>query len=179
MAFKGYATWTSTKTGFKPEPTSGASTFAQGHENQFPFLRMEGQLHVPYDVTHGGSKAKRVHHPIVLLKEWGATTPLHIGIAAGNELIKSVVLSFYMVGNDGQDKLMYTITLTNAHIVKIKHYTGNADAGDPSTASTSSNPGDHDTMELEEIHLTFEKIQHSHEIASTHVVDDYLAPGPA
>ena len=179
MAFEAYLKWTGTSTTFKPEPTHGASTFRRGHEAQAPILRCSYSVSVPYDVTHGSPKAKRVHQPLVVLKEWGPSTPLHMKVCTGNELLSQVVFSFYQVANDGTDQLMYTVTLTNAHIINIRQFTGELGAdGDASSGATAKNPGAHDTMELEEIHFTFEKIQQQHEIAKTIVIDDWLAAGP-
>jgi type VI secretion system Hcp family effector len=180
MAYEAYLNWTGTSTTFKPENTAGSSTFRKGHEQQAPILRVDYNVSVPYDVTHGSPKAKRVHNPIIVLKEWGASTPLNLKVLTGNELLKTVVFSFYTVANDGSDQLNYTITLTNAHIVKIRQFTGYAgDQGDASTGSTSKNAGQYDTMELEEISFTFEKIQEEHAIAKTIVIDDWLSSAPS
>jgi len=179
MAFESYIKWTGTSTTFKPEFTPGSSTFRKGHEAEAPILRVDYGVSAPYDVTHGSTKGKRVHQPIVVLKEWGPSTPLHMKLLSGNELIKQVVFTFYQVGADGHDKVFYTTTLTNAHIVKIRQFTGYSGAGnDPSTGSTSKNPGTYDTMELEEVSFTFEKIQQEHADAKTIVIDDWLATGP-
>jgi type VI secretion system Hcp family effector len=175
MAFEAYMKWVGTRTTFKPEVTPGASTFRKGHEAECPIVRSEYEVSVPYDATHGSPKHKRVHQPFTVTKEFGASTPCNLMVACGNELLSSVVINYYKVGNDGNDLLMYTTTLTNAHIVKIRQYTGHPDAD---SSATSKSAEEHDTMELEEISFTFEKIQQEDQIAKTIVIDDWLATGP-
>jgi type VI secretion system secreted protein Hcp len=179
MAQEAYLQWTGTSTTMKPEFSPGTSTFRTGHNSQMPILRIDYGVSVPWDVTTGMTKGKRVHAPIMILKEIGASSPLHLKVLTGNELLKSVIFSLYTIGNDGADLLNYTITLTNAHIVKLRLFTGYAgDAGDASSGATAKQPGQYDTLEMEELHFTFETIQKEHAIAKTIAVDSWLNAAP-
>jgi len=179
MAFEAFFSYVGQTTAFKPEYAPGTSTFKTGHNTQAPIIRVDYGVSVPVDVSTGMTKGKRVHAPIMVLKEIGASTPLNFKVLVGNELLKSVVFSFYTVGNDGTDLLNYTITLTNAHIVKMRFFTGYAgDQGDSSSGATAKNPTQFDTLEMEELHFTFETIQMEHAIAKTISTDSWLNASP-
>jgi len=179
MAFEGYFSYVGQVTTFKPEYAPGTSTFRTGHNTQAPFIRVDYGVSVPTDVSTGTTKGKRVHEKLVIVKEIGASTPLNFKVVVGNELLKSVVISFYTVGNDGADLLNYTITLTNAHITKQRFFTGYAgDQGDASSGSNAKNPNTYDTLEMEELHFTFETIQMEHAIAKTMATDSWLNAQP-
>jgi type VI secretion system secreted protein Hcp len=96
---------------------------------------------------------KRQHQPIIFTKEWGAASPQLFQAAATNEILKNVAFDFHQGGNGKPAEIFYTIKLTNASIVSIRQYE------------------DHGKY-LEDIALTFAKIEVEHRPSRTTASDD-------
>ena len=146
------------------------------HKEKMPILNVQYEVHAPVDVSTGKAKGKRAHKPIIVTKEWGAATPQIFSACVSNELLNQVDLYFYDKDQNGKDQEYYHITLKDAHVIKHRKYTG--DRNDPSTGSTAKNPGQYDTMELEDISLSFKTITVEHKLASTVVTDRWDADAP-
>jgi type VI secretion system secreted protein Hcp len=79
-----------------------------------------------------------------------------------SEVLTTVSLTFNRPASDGKEQTYFTILLTNALVVQIKQYVGSApDLTDNANA-------------LEDISLTYQKIEISDIDAKTSAVDDWL-----
>ena len=71
----------------------------------------------PRDPATGMATGKRMHQPIVITHEVGASSPQFFQALVTNEVLKVVNLEFYTVGRDGKQTLSYTINLDDARVV--------------------------------------------------------------
>jgi type VI secretion system secreted protein Hcp len=110
----------------------------------------------PRDAASGQATGKRQYKPITIVKRVDASTPRLFQACATNETLPTVTFVLHPPGASA-DQLK--VTLTNAACADL--------------TDTTSEGG---TMELETIHLTFQKIQIEHLIAKTSFQDDWEAP---
>jgi type VI secretion system secreted protein Hcp len=71
----------------------------------------------PRDVATGMASGKRMHQPIIISHEVGASSPQFFQALVTNEILKNVILEFYTVDRAGKQILSYTITLDDARVV--------------------------------------------------------------
>jgi type VI secretion system secreted protein Hcp len=129
----------------------------------------------PRDVATGRASGKRQHGPITFTKEWGASTPQLMQALCTNEMLPSVAFEFIHTNDMGQEEVYYKITLTNATVSAVNYNTGAAGASEASARTTSA----YDTMEVEAVSLTYQKIVHEQPIAGTVAIDDWAEQGGA
>jgi len=120
----------------------------------------------PTDKSSGLTTGKRQHSPIVIVKRVDAATPQLLQAAYSNEQLKSVTIEFTRKGPDGRPATFQTIQLTNASVTKVNQFAGTVS---PDKLVPNSLP-------LEEIDLTFEKIDVSDTDAKTHAGDSWGRP---
>jgi type VI secretion system secreted protein Hcp len=143
MAVQVFVTVTGAKQGvFKGETTQ------KGRENMIPLVAYSYGVTIPRDVATGTASGKREHQPVVITKEWGASSPQFYTSAYTNETLTSVVLSFFAINPKGIQQLDHTIKLTNAQIVSVQQSLHLPQSGGPVI----------DSRELQEISFTFQKI---------------------
>ena len=117
----------------------------------------------PRDVATGQASGKRVHKPIMFSKEWDASSPQLFKALVTNELLTKVLFEFIRTDENGQDEVHFRVTLTSANIASIKSYVDLTDAtGDA-----------YDAHELEDVEVTFRKIEIENMTAKTSAVDDW------
>jgi len=136
------------------------------HKDKITGLSFEYEIQVPTDAATGHPSGKRQHKPIVITKEWGASSPQLFTACAHNETLKKVLFEFIKAAKDGKEHVYYTITLENAHVSSYKPYTGREEGAKHVEAT--------DTFELEEIEFTFEKIQLDNKDANTSAYDNWI-----
>lgn len=110
----------------------------------------------PRDAASGQATGKRQYKPITIVKQVDASTPRLFQACATNEILPTVKFVLHPPGASA-DQL--AVTLTNASCADL-------------TDSTS----DSGTMEIETIHLTFQKITIEHSVSKTSFQDDWEAP---
>lgn len=118
----------------------------------------------PRDAASGMASGKRVHQPILLLKQSGASSPQFFQALTTNEVLKTVVIDFYKTDATGKEINYYTVTLTNAAVSGYKQFIGPLE-------NEKFNPANNSLYD--EIKLVFQKIQVEDKIAKTVVVDDW------
>lgn len=150
-----------TITGSKQGQFHGEGTSNQ-QKGKIPGLRFEYEVLSPRDAASGLPTGKRQHKPIVITKEWGAATPQIINALVTNENLKQVVIQFYRHSADGRQEIDHTITLTNASVADFKQY-ANAELHDGST----------EKLQMEDVALTFEKIEFKDNASGLVVADDW------
>jgi len=114
-----------------------------------------------YEVS-SASTGKRQQSPIIFTKAWGAASPQLLQALYSNETLKTVTFEFYWQDASGKEYVYHTITLTNATVAKINKEGGNL-------RSDNAN----DTHELENLSLTFEKIEISDNLGKTSASDNW------
>jgi type VI secretion system secreted protein Hcp len=160
MAYEFYMTIEGTTQGaFKGESTRAA------HNKKSPCIGFEYAVQSPRDVATGLASGKRQHQPIVVTKEWGASSPQLFQACVTNEVLKSVLLEYIHTTAEGREEIYFTIKLTNATVSKLRQFT--QEAAKHSEAN--------DTHELEEVSFTFQKIDMENKAFKTAASDDWTA----
>lgn len=131
------------------------------HKDKIPALSFSYEVKAPRDVATGQASGKRTHEPIVVTKEWGASSPQIFAALVGNEPLKSVLFEFVATRSTGVEEVYHTIKLTNASIATYKQYTHHVDAGH--------------TYELEDVGFTFQMIEIENKDGSTAASDNWAA----
>ena len=149
-----------TVTGAKQGAFKGDST-KDKDKNKIVGLGFRYGLSLNIAAATGAPTGKRQYSPITFTKQWGAASPQFIQALATNENLSSVLFEFSKLSPNGEEKIYYTIKLTDARVSSVEQFSGNLSAIVSSTA------------ELDEISLVFHKIQiHSTE-GNTEVSDDW------
>jgi len=141
----------------------GQSTSAQ-HAGQIVGLQFLFQLTAPHDAGTGRASGRRQYAPVVFTKMWDASSPQLVEAAATGEVFPLVEFDFVRTASDGKESVYETIKLTDAMISGIKRYIGFPDAGESP-----------DQRHLEDVSLTFQKIEVSNNEAKTIAMDDWTA----
>jgi len=158
MAVQIYASFKGVKQGdFKGESTQ------KGHEGTVPGVAFSYGVIIPRDTVTGQATGKRQHQPVVFTKEWGASSPQFYTAAYTNEVLSQVTFNFYVAGPTGLQQLDHTVKLTNATIISVKQSIHLPQQGGPVI----------DSRELEEIALTFQKIEIASIPGSTTATDTW------
>jgi type VI secretion system secreted protein Hcp len=144
---------------FKGEAVAKEGTGA----GKIPGVRFLSEIVSPRDAATGQASGKRVHKPILFTKEWGASSPPLFQACVTNELLKTVLFEFIRTNENGEDAVHFRVRLTNASISSIKSYLDLTDAsGDP-----------YDARELEDVELSFRKIELEDVDGKTSAADDW------
>lgn len=163
MAYEFYVTIEGTKQGkFKGESPR------EKHTAKIAGLSYSHEIKSPRDVATGQASGKRQHGAIVFSKEWGPSSPQLFQALVTNEVLKSVLFEFFHTTPEGMEEVYHTIKLTNATVSNIKYTTGKGEsAGSAKTTTTF------DTHELEEVSLTYQKIEVESKTGKTMATDDW------
>lgn len=162
MAYQFYVSIEGTKQGkFKGE------SIREAWKDKIAGLSLDYQVTSPRDPSTGQASGKRQHQPVSFTKEWGASTPQFIQALCTNEVLKSVLFEFVHTTPEGAEEVYHTVKLVNATVSNIRQYVGSTTFKEP-TARVA-----HDTHELEDISLTFQRIEIENKTGSTMVTDDW------
>lgn len=161
-AYEFYVTIEGTKQGkFKGE--SARKEIA----NKIAGISFQHEVKSPRDVASGQASVKRQHGPVIITKEWGASSPQLFQALVTNEQLKTVLFEFVRTNPNGQQYIYYTIKLTNAAVSSIRRYTGSGGAGAASGKASA------DTHELEDISFTYQKIEITSVDGKTMAMDEW------
>jgi type VI secretion system secreted protein Hcp len=160
MAVQIYASFKGIKQGdFKGESNQ------KGREGMIPCVGFSYGVTVPHDIASGLASGKRQQQPVIVTKEWGASSPQFYAAAYTNEVLSQVAFNFYVAGPTGLQQLDHTVKLTNAAVISVRQSIHLPQSGGPII----------DSRELEEISLTFQKIEITSISGGTTATDDWLA----
>ncbi|HEY8784303.1 MAG TPA: type VI secretion system tube protein Hcp [Mucilaginibacter sp.] len=140
------------------------SGVAEGNEGKIECIGFRYSVSVPHDLGSGRNTGKRMHSPLVIIKNIDYATPQLLQAAYTNENLRSVVIEFYKKAADGRTFLSHKITLTNASISLISQY-----GGIVSAENSSNNNGNG----VEEVTLTFQKIEFENPVGNTMTEDEW------
>lgn len=157
MAYEFYVTIEGTKQG-----ALKGESIREAHKDKIAGLAFYYELQSPRDAATGLASGKRQHRPITFTKEWGAASPQIFQALATNEVLKSVLFEFIRTTPEGVEEIHYTIKLTDATVSNLKQY-----------VSMTHHAEATDIHELEDVSLTFKKIELDNKLASTAASDDW------
>ncbi len=127
----------------------------------------------PVDPRSGQPAGARAHQPITITKYVDKSTPLLYSALVTGEGLTECVLKFYRDTNQKPNQHYFTITLTNARIVNIT-------ASRPTFLNQTEFRDDSlrppPISHLEEVSLSYGKIEWHHEVANTQALDDTTKP---
>jgi type VI secretion system secreted protein Hcp len=127
-----------------------------GRLNQIRGLSYDLEIVSPRDPSTGLPTGRTQFKPLVITKEWGASSPQILTALATNETLPAVQLTFFGTNNAGERLVDHVITLTNATIVDVHHHPV-AGLKDSST----------DKFQLEDVSFTYQKIEVEDKIGKT------------
>ena len=135
-----------------------------GRTGKIAGIRFFSETVAPRDAATGHASGKRIHKPILFTKEWDKATPLLFKALVTNEVLKSVLFEFVRTNADGEEGVHFRVKLTNANIASVKSYLDLTDTSGDS----------YDAHELEDVELTFQKIELEDVDGKTMAVDDWM-----
>ena len=131
--------------------------------NQIAGLGFRDGVSVNVGAT-GQATGRRQYSPIAFTKAWSGSSPQFLQALATNETLTAVTFEFFKAKPDGTEQTFYTIKLSDASVVRIEQFAGNLN----SLSAT--------VPEIEEISLTFRKIQVTSVEGGTGAADDWSGP---
>jgi type VI secretion system secreted protein Hcp len=156
-----YVTIQGTKTG-----TFKGMSLTKGNEGKIECIGFKYSASTPHNQATGMVAGKRLHEPFVIMKNIDSSSPQLLQAAATNETLRTVIIEFYKKSPNGlQGAPSYKITLTNASISMITQFGG---ISAPDRLIPNSNP-------IEEVSMTFQKIEFENAEAKTTATDDWNA----
>lgn len=147
MAYEFYVTITGEKQGkFKGE------SIRASQKDKLAGLSYNHEIISPRDAATGQASGKRQHRPASFTKEWGAATPQIFQALCTNEVLKEVLFEFYKTNAKGEEYIYHTVKLTGATVCQVKYSTGGLGAASAKHTEKT------DTLELEEVYLSYDGI---------------------
>jgi len=144
---------------FKPEG------HVKDHKDWIPLHGVEYGVMSPHDVASGHTSGKRQHKPFAMHKVPGASSPQWFLALIHNETLSSVKVERYEMLNAKLTQT-FTFALTNVQVVDWSIETLEE------AAAGESRPSEY---LLEEIKLTFQKIEFNYVPGKTSAMDDWFA----
>ena len=131
---------------------------------RIPITAFEWETLMPIDAASGHPSGKREHKPVVFRKEVDAASPQILEALVTDETLKSVLFEFTSVSQDGKETVDYTITLANSAVAAFRESVYTGERGGPPV----------DPRRLDEVTLTFQKVEMSNKAGGTAASDDWL-----
>ena len=127
----------------------------------------------PRDAATGMASGKRQHGAITFTKAIDSSSPQIFQALTGNEALKSVLFEFRSTNANGEEMVFYQITLTNASISEVEQY---IDMPGLVTTAQAKHSAASDSSPLEDVSLTFQKIEVASQVGKTMAADDWRRP---
>ena len=127
----------------------------------------------PRDAATGMASGKRQQGAITFTKAIDSSSPQIFQALIGNEALKSVLFEFRSTNANGEEMVFYQITLTNASISEVEQYVGMSGLV---TSADAKHSGASDSSPLEDVSLTFQKIEVVSQVGKTMAADDWRRP---
>ena len=125
----------------------------------------------PRDMASGMQSGKRQHGAITFTKALDSSSPQIFQALVGNEILKSVTFDFRGVNPSGEEFVFYQIVLSNATISELEQYTGTGVGAAVAAKHTSGG----DVPVLEDVSVTFQRIEVQSQVGKTMAADDWRA----
>ena len=133
------------------------SANVKGREEAIEISNYKLSVTAPRDVSSGQSSGKRQYQAISFKKPVDAASPQFMQALTTNETLKEVKFQFFGQGENGQERVYQTVTLTDAH---LKSWTQDFDSGD----------------DLEIVEVVFDKIVLDSNTGQTSTQDTWKSP---
>jgi type VI secretion system secreted protein Hcp len=143
---------------------SVGNIWQEGHEDEILVQAFKHSVIIPRDPQSGQPSGQRVHQPLTITKAYDKSSPLLFTALTTGEVL-SCEIRWYRTSVEGKQEHYFTHKLTDAVIVDIKAYMPNCQ--DPAMASFTH---------LEDVSLSYRKIEWTHEVAGTSGSDDWRSP---
>ena len=136
-------------------------------------LAFHYDVKTPRDLATGMASGKRQQGAITFTKAIDSSSPQIFQALIGNEALKSVLFEFRSTNANGEEMVFYQITLTNASISEVEQYVGMSGLV---TSADAKHSGASDSSPLEDVSLTFQKIEVVSQVGKTMAADDWRRP---
>lgn len=160
MALAAYLTLTAARQG----PIKGSVT-QKGREGKILVISVRHEIVSPRTPRSGLPSGKRMHKPLLVLKELDRSSPLLYDILCTNENIPEVKLEYWTATATGQEKQHFTVRLTNANLSTINFKMANI-----------RNPKLQRLVEYEELAFTYQRIEWTWNEGGITAIDDWETP---
>jgi len=147
----------------------------RGKGDKIAGLAFHYDVKSPRDAATGMASGKRQHGAITFTKAVDSSSPQIFQALIGNEVLKSVLFEFRGTSADGQEMIFYQMTLTNATLSEVEQYVGMS--GQVTTAE-AKHSGVSDSSLLEDVRLTFQRIEVVSQVGKTMAADDWRLGRP-
>ena len=144
---------------------SVGNIYQEGHENQVLVQAFRHEVIIPRDPQSGQPTGPRVHHPVIITKVFDKSSPLLFEALTSGEVLTKVEIKWYRTSMAGKQEHYFTHILTDAVIVDID-----------SSMPNCQDPGQAHFTHLEDVAMTYRKIEWTHEVAGTSGSDDWRVP---
>lgn len=120
----------------------------QNREYSIEFKGLHHNLSTPTDNMTGKPTGKRIHSPLMIVKEFDYSSPYLYKAVATGQALKKAELKFYKINYAGQEDEYFNILLEGVRIVSVS----------PSMAA----PEDTNNNHMEQVEFRYEKITWKH-----------------
>ena len=127
----------------------------------------------PRDAATGMASGKRQQGAITFTKAIDSASPQIYQALIANEVLKSVLFEFRSTNANGEEMVFYQITLTNASISEVEQYVGMSGLV---TSADAKHSGASDSSPLEDVSVTFQRIEVASQVGKTMAADDWRRP---
>jgi type VI secretion system secreted protein Hcp len=136
-------------------------------EGKFSALKFRYGVGSPRDAATGMATGRVQQKPVIISKAWGAASSQLYQALLTNENLALVTIDFVTPDGNGLMVLTHRIRLTNARVVDISQSTESLDPARPIAATAAQ-------IQLEEVSLTFQRIEIEDVMNKTVVTSDAL-----
>lgn len=95
------------------------SVDVNGREDSVEIVEFEHNVRIPTDANTGKLTGTRVHEPIVLYKEYDASSPYLYKAVTTGQTLKEVEIKWYQIDASGQEKEYFNTKLDNVKVVAV------------------------------------------------------------
>ncbi|PSW05084.1 Hcp family type VI secretion system effector [Photobacterium lipolyticum] len=141
---------------------SVGNIFQEGHEDEVLVEAFEHQVVLPRDPQSGQPTGQRVHKPVKITKVFDKCSPLIYNSLTSGERLPTVQIKWYRTSATGSQEHYFTTTLTDAIVVDVTAKMPNC-----------QDPGQAHFTHLEDVFMTYRKIDWTHEVSGTSGGDDW------
>ena len=140
----------------------------RGREGWIEIVAYNHEIISPYDATSGFATGRRLHQPLIVVKEIDQSTIPLFQALIQNETLTTVELKNFTqnklgtAGGSAKEMLSYSITLTNARIIGIK-----------SAMLNNKNPELTRYERTEELSFTYQEIEFHWHLGNKSVMDTW------
>ena len=95
------------------------SVDVNGREDSVEIVEFQHNVRIPTDANTGKLTGNRVHEPIVLFKEYDASSPYLYKAVTTGQTLKAVEIKWYQIDDAGQEKEYFNTKLDNVKVVGV------------------------------------------------------------